>query len=176
MSKELIEITHDLSTGAQRQLARLVRKIEDTQSLEKAVGEYLVISTEERFDTQTDPEGNKWQEVKPRTRKRKRHSKILTEDGYLRGDVHPAVTNEGLLVGVGIAYGAIHQLGHEFTQENVTLHLTGTGRNTRFAKKGQGDRTKIVNRTIKVPARPYLGISKADELEILAIANDHLKP
>lgn len=176
MSRELIQIEHDISTGAQRKLTRLVGKIEDTRPLKKAVGEYLTISTEGRFDTQTGPDGNKWQDVKPRTRKRKKHSKILTEQGHLRGDIHYDPDHrEGLLLGVGLAYGAIHQIGGEIKQENVTLHLKGTGRNTRFAKKGKGDRTKQVNRTITMPARPYLGISRADETEIVEIAGDHLK-
>lgn len=174
MSKELIQIPHNIG-AAQKYLERLARKVGTVEPALKGIGESLLISTENRFDTQTGPDGQKWKDVKPSTRKRKKHSKVLTEQGHLRGDVHYQVSDNQLLLGVGIAYGAIHQLGGEIKQEGVTLHLKGTGRNTRFAKKGEGTRTKTVNRKIKMPARPYLGISRQDEADILDEVMLHLK-
>lgn len=173
MSDELIRIEHNLQTG-QRKLQRLA----DSGNLRpamKAIGEHLTLSTEERFSKETGPDGKKWQEVKPATRKRKKHPKILTEDSFLRDSIHPALQGDTLLVGTNSPYGAIHQLGGEIKQEGITLHLKGTGRNTRFAKKGEHDRTKQVDRTIKMPARPYLGVSRDDEKEITAIVADHLE-
>lgn len=174
MSKELITIEHDI-LAFQKKMDKLARKTSNTEPVRKDIGEYLQSATEKRFDTQTGPDGEKWQDVKPRTRKRKKHPKILTEQGHLRGDVHYELQDSSLLLGVGIAYGAIHQLGGEIKQEGVTLHLKGSGHSTRFAKKGEHDRTKLVNRTIKMPARPFLGISRADETEMVAIAVDHLE-
>ncbi|NJD38440.1 MAG: phage virion morphogenesis protein [Geobacter sp.] len=174
MSKELIQIPHNIA-AAQKYLTRLANKAGTAAPVLKGIGETLTISTDDRFDKETGPDGKKWVAVKSSTRKRKKHSKILTEQGHLRGDVHYQVDDNQLLLGVALAYGAIHQLGGEIKQEGVTLHLKGTGRNTRFAKKGQGDRTKKVNRTIKMPARPFLGISKQDEADILDEIELHLK-
>lgn len=174
MSKELIQIEHTVK-AVQKQLDRLSQKVGTIEPALKGIGETLMISTDNRFDKETDPDGKKWVAVKPSTRKRKKHSKILTEQGHLRGDVHYQVDSNQLLLGVALAYGAIHQLGGEIKQDGVTLHLKGTGRNTRFAKKGKGDRTKQVNRTIKMPARPFLGISKQDEADILDEVMLHLK-
>ncbi len=174
MSKELIQIPHNIA-AAQKFLARIAHQAGTAAPALKGIGETLTISTDNRFDKETGPDGKKWVDVKPSTRKRKKHSKVLTEQGHLRGDVHYQVDDNQLLLGVALAYGAIHQLGGEIKQEGVTLHLSGTGRNTRFAKKGKGDRTKKVNRTIKMPARPYLGISPQDEADILDEVGLHLR-
>jgi phage virion morphogenesis protein len=174
VSDDLIKIEHDLPK-VQKALARLLQKVGNIRPALKAMGETLISSTEQRFDSQTGPDGKKWQDVKPATRKRKKHSKILTEQGHLRGDIHPAFPDDHtLLVGTNSPYGAIHQLGGEIKQEGMTLHLKGTGRNTRFAKKGEHDRTKKVDRTIKIPARPFLGVSKQDEADLLEDVGKYL--
>ena len=182
MSKELITITHDIA-AFQKKMATLARKIGDTRSLKKDIGEYLQSSTEERFNNQTGPDGNKWQDVQPRTRKKKKHTKILTEQGHLRGDIHYQVNDDALLVGVGIAYGAIHQLGGEIKQEartGVVTHFKAnkSGKGQRFSSAREATHAMKTNhkaRTIKMPTRPFLGISRADEAEILEIATEHIK-
>lgn len=173
MADELITITSNLPK-VRKQLAELLRRCGTLRPAFKAMGEYLTLATEGRFNRETGPDGKKWQDVKPATRKRKKHPKILTEDGFLRGSIHPELVGETLLVGSDVKYAAIHQLGGKIKQEGMTLHLKGRGRNTRFAKKGDHDRTMTINRTIKMPARPYLGVSKADETELLAICGDYL--
>lgn len=177
MSKELIQIEHNID-AAQKKLTRLMGKVGTIEPALKGIGDYLQSATDKRFTDETGPDGKKWVDVKPSTRKKKRNTKILTEQGEtggLRGRINHQVANNTLLLGTDSPYGAIHQLGGEIKQEGVTLHLSGTGRNTRFAKKGKGDRTKQVNRTIKMPARPYLGVSKADEKEVVLIIGDYLK-
>lgn len=174
MSDELIKIEHTVKP-AQKALTKLAKRTGDVRPALKSMGEALTLSTEGRFDSQTDPTGNKWQDVKPRTRKRKKHPKILTESGDLRGSIHPQVDGDTLMIGTPSKYGAIHQLGGTIKQEGIVVHLKGKGRETRFAKKGEGDREMKVNRTINMPARPYLGVSKADEKELVAIAEDHLQ-
>lgn len=181
MSKELITIEHNVP-AIRRQFDKLARKTSNTGPVRKDIGEYLLTATEERFNTQTGPDGKQWQEVKPRTRKRKKHPKILTEQGHLRGDIHYELQDDSLLLGVGIAYGAIHQLGGEIKQEartGVVTHFKKVGKGQRFSKAKGADYKRSLNHkahTIKMPARPFLGISRADETEIVAIVGDHLKP
>lgn len=173
MADELIKIEHNLP-GVQRELDRIARRCGSMRPALKAMGQALVLSTDERFSKQVDHRGDKWRDLKKATWRKKKNSKILTESTKLRDGISPEVDGDTLLVGSDSPYGAIHQLGGEIRQEGVTLHLKGTGRATRFAKKGQGDRTKTVDRTIKMPARPYLGVSRDDEEELLAIAGDYL--
>lgn len=174
MSDDLIRIGNNLPK-VQKELAKVARKCGSPAPALKAMGAYLVKETDQRFTDQKGPDGTKWQEVKPATRKRKKNPKILTESTKLRDGISDQLEGDDtLLVGSDSPYGAIHQLGGEIKQEGMTLHLKGKGRNTRFAKKGQHDRTMTVNRTIKMPARPFLGVSKADETELLAIAGDYL--
>lgn len=175
MSDELIKIEHTVKS-AQKVLGKLAKQTSNLRPALKAMGEYLTLSTENRFNSETDPDGNKWKEVKPRTRKRKKHSKILTEDGNLRGSIHPDIEGDStLMVGTPSKYGAIHQLGGTIKQEGIVVHLKGKGRNTRFAKAADADRAMKVNRKITMPARPYLGVSKEDEKELVAIAEEHLE-
>lgn len=174
MSDELIKITHDLPE-VQKKLRELVRRAGSMRPALKGMGQYLEKETDQRFSKQTGPDGEKWKDLKAATWRKKKNSKILTESTKLRDGISSDVPDDHtLLVGSDSPHGAIHQLGGEIKQEGMTLHLKGTGRNTRFARKGSHDRTKTVNRTIKMPARPFLGVSKEDEEELLLIAGDYL--
>ncbi|WP_298438034.1 phage virion morphogenesis protein [Geobacter sp.] len=181
MSKELISIEHNVP-AIRKQFEKLARKTSNTGPVRKDIGEYLLIATAERFDTQTGPDGEKWRDVTRRTRKRKKHPKILTEQGHLRGDIHYELSNDSLLLGVGIEYGAIHQLGGEIRQEarsGVVTHFKRAGKGQRFSKAKDahyGMKTNHRAHTIKMPARPYLGVSRADETEIVEIIGGYLKP
>lgn len=174
MADELIKIEQNIPK-VQKEIGKVAKKTGTPAPLLKTMGKVLTKSTDERFSKEQDPQGNKWKELKPSTRKRKKNSKILTESTKLRDGISDQLDGDDtLLVGSDSPYGAIHQLGGEIKQEGVTLHLKGTGRNTRFARPGEGDRTKTVNRTIKMPARTFLGVSRADEEELLATAGDYL--
>jgi len=136
----------------------------------KAIGERLVRSTEERFDKEEDPEGNRWRlltysrpgRYRSRDRYRPTHGtrgeqlkgfreylerkKILTDTGALRDSIYPEVEGSILCVGSPMKYAAVHQLG------SAPEHRA------------------------RIPARPYLGMSRDDEVEVLAIIGDYLTP
>lgn len=145
----------------------------------KSIGEHLVLSTENRFDTSTDPDGNKWEPLKQNTyyqeytagnkgrkNKKKTHTKkgkttagferyqaskkilIGVGSAQLKDSIAPRATNTGLIVGTPKKYGAIHQLGGP------------------AGRKGK---------QFEMPARPFLGISKQDEADILDEIMLHLK-
>ncbi len=111
------------------------------------IGEALLLSTEERFSNQVDPDGRPWKPLSPQYRKRKKHPKILTETTNLRGRIHSVVSPGRVEIGTNVVYGAIHQLG------------------------GQAGR----NRAATIPARPYLGVSAEDKGSILEILREHIK-
>ena len=141
----------------------------DTTSLHADVGEHLLNATDERFEAERAPDGTAWAPLSPATlvsqySKRGRtkrafkqrvrggefqvtagfgrflESKRILQDkgvrGGLRGDVSYRAEDGRVALGVTKAYGRIHQLG-------------GTA--------GRG---------VTLPARPYLGVSDADEAVI----------
>jgi phage virion morphogenesis protein len=83
------------------------------------VGEYLLRATEERFDSEAGPAGVPWLEVAPETRARKKHPKILTESGRLRGSFSYHPSEDELLFGTNVIYAAIHQFGGDEVGKNI---------------------------------------------------------
>jgi len=166
---ELIRLDHNLPK-VQKVLLEIARRSGSMRPALKVMGRTLVLSTEQRFDKQVDPTGAKWKDLKRATWKKKKNNKILTESTNLRDGIEDQVTDDTLLVGSDSPYGAIHQLGGTIEQKGMTLHMKGR----RFAKKGNHDRTKTVDRTIKMPDRPFLGISKQDEADLLDDAGQYL--
>ena len=130
----------------QRRLENLARM--DLGALLPRIGEYVQRTTQERFRTQTDPQGKPWQALAASTlaRKEKNRDKILTERGDLRSRINWRVLPDGKAVAIGtpMIYGATHQFG------------------ALKAPRGRGPWGAI-------PARPYLGLSSADERHILAL-------
>ncbi len=99
--------------GTLAMLERLAAAGGSQEAAFKNIGEYLVQRTEERFDKEIGPGGVPWVELQPETRARKRHSKILTETGRLRGSFNYQVSADELLFGTNVIYAAIHQFGGE---------------------------------------------------------------
>ena len=92
----------------------MASSVRDTSTLMPRLGEYLQRSTQDRFKTQTDPDGGAWAALQPRTRERKRHNrdKILTQRGYLRKHIYYQVTAPGRVeVFSDRVYAATHQFG-----------------------------------------------------------------
>jgi phage virion morphogenesis protein len=173
MSDELIKISNNLPE-VRKKLQELARRCGSTRPALKGMGQYLELSSRGRFDKETDPQGKKWKPIKAATIARKakkgKPTAILHEDLNLRDRITSDVQGETLLVGSPEKYAAAQQLGAEIKQEGMTLHFKGR----KFTKKGDHDRTKTVNRTIKIDAREFLGVSTADEAELLLIAGDYL--
>lgn len=122
------------------------------RNLLNAVGETLVDGALERFEKEEDPEGKKWE---PSARaweqglksRRGRMGKTLQKTGRLRSSIDYATTQDSVLVGSNVEYARIHQEG---------------------GKAGRGHKATI-------PARPYLGISKADREDVEAVIQDYME-
>ena len=92
----------------------MASSVRDISTLMPRLGEYLQRSTQDRFKTQTDPEGGTWAVLQPHTLKRKKHNrnKILTERGYLRKHIYYQVTSPNRVeVFSDRVYAATHQFG-----------------------------------------------------------------
>ena len=152
-----------------------------TQDLMPRLGEYLQASTQKRFKTQTAPDGTAWQPLQPRYARRKKYAKdkILTLRGYLRSGIHYQVTGDAeVQVGSNTKYAAIHQFGGAIekpARQATVRYRSEAGRVLFAGKKHQGATERQVTipaHQVNMPARPYLGISAADDAEIRAIILD----
>lgn len=169
-------------------LRQFERRIANPLPLNKNIGEYLVGETQDtRFRTQTDPDRRPWVDLRPATWRRKRQGgsimKILQQDGSLRRTITYEASNEGVAVGSPLPYAAIHQFGGTIRQRARSSYLNykidrSTGRpGNRFAKRRNADFAQPVTygeRTINIPARPYLGISDEYMDAIAELVGDFL--
>ena len=116
----------------------------------REIGEYLNLSTHERFNRQVDPDGNRWAETSDVTKARKTRNKdkILIESGDLMSTLRYQVLDDALEFGTDRVYGAMMQFG--------------------------GKKSQYPNLWGDIPARPFLGLSIDDKAEILEILGDYL--
>ncbi|MGN7870981.1 phage virion morphogenesis protein [Paracoccus sp. 22332] len=109
---------------------------------------------------------------------------ILRARGRLAGSINYAATNDEARIGSAVEYAAIHQLGGAIKQPDRLAKIyrkrEADGKiGRRFVRKSEADvvtDVTIPGRVITIPARPYLGLSAADETAILEDAVDWLSP
>lgn len=177
-----ISIDVTLRDDGQLRLQELLDRMSDRRPFYAAVGERLVGSAGENFRREADPDGTPWLSLRPSTiRARQRLGQLpLTilrsnskgrSGSSLAGSINFDATTEGVKVGSPKEYAAIHQLGGTIQKPERAAKIyrvkaaDGTvGR--QFVKKSAANHVTDVTipaHGIKIPARPYLGISIADE-------------
>lgn len=114
----------------QGKLERLSKALENKTPLLRRVANTLQNVTEESFDKQASPFGEKWKPNAPKTLQKKRGNKILIQSGLLSQSFTQKVTGTSAQVGTNKEYAAIHQFG---------------------GKAGR-------NRKVIIPARPFMPI------------------
>lgn len=119
------------------------------------IGEELAESTRQRFSSSTAPDGSRWAPNAPATLARKRGTRPLVDSGILGGGITYQLVDGGVEIGSSRIYAGTQQLGAKRGQY---------GRTSRGAPIPWGD----------IPARPFLGVSAADEQIILGILADHI--
>lgn len=153
----------------------------NTASLMPRLGEYLQSSTQKRFKTQTAPDGTPWAPLQQRYARRKKYNKdkVLTLRGYLRSYIHYQVKGEDSVeVGSNQKYAAIHQFGGEIDkpERQATVRYRSVAGKVLFAGKKHKRVTEravtIPVHFVKIPARPFLGISAEDDREIQRIIRE----
>jgi phage virion morphogenesis protein len=99
----------------QQRLKILGARVRDLTPTMRAIGEYLVFATDNRFRTETDPEGKSWQKLSPKTVEQKRRqgriNKILQSTGVMRTKVNYQATAESVKIGINDRKAVYHQLG-----------------------------------------------------------------
>jgi len=150
-----VEINAGLTPLAQARLnkimTQLARKAGDVSGALKNIGEALLETTNERFETGRDPEGRKWQPLSPLTVKiRGAAGPILWNTGRLKSSISYNVTGNVLELGPNTVDAAIHQFGGRIVPKDAkALRIAAPG-GPIFAKK------------VDIPARPYIGFGPKD--------------
>jgi phage virion morphogenesis protein len=141
-------------------LARMRRTGRDPVPMLRAIGTRLVSNTQDRFDAAEAPDGTPWPALRPAYAAMKRGPGILRESGMrggLQGSIAFDTTAGELAIGSNKIYAAVHQFG-------ATIQAK-TARALRF-RLGNG---LVAVRSVKIPARPYLGLSRRDEEDTLDV-------
>jgi phage virion morphogenesis protein len=145
-----VKITKKLSgISLDEGIERLIQNVASAKVALLEIAEDWLESTKDRFKDETGPDGKRWVKNAPITKARKRNPKILQEKGErggLLGTLNYSVSNNMVSLGSPSPHARIHQLG---------------------GKAGRG-------RKVKIPARPYLGVSKADAENFQEIISDHI--
>ena len=145
---ESIEIKLD-NKEVESRLLDLAQRSENLRSLMKNIAGIFAYSTEENFKNEGRPD--KWTElsestIKQRTKNKQWPGMILQISGQLASSVNTYYDNDSAVIGSNLEYAAIHQLG------------------------GQAGR----NKSVEIPARPYLKLTDEDFEEIIAATQNFL--
>lgn len=140
-----------------------------------AIAHYLVEEAEERFRTETGPDGVPWKQSAEAIQEGRQ---TLTKEGYLRrslreewGDDYAAAGPEAS--GPSAEYAEIHQKGGTIRARpgearskpghDGSTHFTARALNTPFGPR----------QSVTIPARPYMGLSAEGVEEVLFIIAEH---
>ena len=154
MSASSIRIEGDV-----KKLLKQIKKLESTditiRSTSKVLAQTIRTSTVMRFDKEKGPDGKAWT---PSKRVVRDGGKSLTDKAVLKRSIRAKSTADGFAVGTDVVYARTHQYGDERTIR------AKTSKGLRFYIGGRWVNKKKVH--IKIPARPYLGLSDEDMKEI----------
>ncbi len=132
-------------------LQSLHQRMNDLTPVLQDIGEYLTTSTKDRFAAGIGPDGNAWDQNSDVTLERKRGTKpLIGETHRLSNELSYFIGNNELTFGSPLEYAAVQQFGAD---QGDFGHGSPWG---------------------DIPARPFIGISDDDQVEILDIINSYL--
>jgi phage virion morphogenesis protein len=141
-------------------LARMRATGRNPVPMMRAIGTRLVANTQDRFDAAEAPDGSPWKALLPAYAALKRGPGILRESGMrggLQGSIAFDTAGSELAIGSNKIYAAVHQFGATIRAKNAPA--------LRF-RLGNG---MVAVRSVTIPARPYLGLSRRDEEDTLDV-------
>ncbi|MBJ3783413.1 phage virion morphogenesis protein [Devosia sediminis] len=177
---------------AQEALAQLERAAANPEGAYHAIGAHFVFSTQRNIEQETAPDGQKWRPLSPRTAakrigrgraaRRRGYNHILRVTARLYQSISYGVVPSGVEWGSNLVYARIHQLGGTIDMKPRTGTVSMRNirkRGNRFVRAGsKGAESRVVQirgHQVRIPARPFLGISAYDRQAIPEIVADHLR-
>lgn len=172
MAGARITVTFDNREVVKR-FQRLGAMLVNTVPIMRAIGVVLVRNTEDRFTAGRGPDGSPWAPLNPAYAAIKRGPSILVASGMLRRSITFAAGQNNVVIGSNRVYAAVHQFGGVIkakTPNGLRFFLGGAGPNllTGKAKKSKpGVKVEVKVMSVRIPARPYLGLNAADEADVM---------
>ncbi len=142
-------------------LARMLAAAGDLSEAMDDIGVRMVSNTEERFGTESGPDGKRWQ---PSYRAKTTGGRTLTDRGILSGSITHRYGPRSVEWGSNLIYARIHQRGGTIRAKNAgALHFPiGNG--------------YAIVKQVTLPARPYLGYDDEDRRDVEEVLVAHLSP
>lgn len=140
----MFEISLDASS-LEHGLGQLLKNATHPRPMMKAIAAELLSITEDNFESESWG-GKKWPT-------NARGGKILQKSGQLAASIHTASGNNFARIGTNKPYAAIHHLGGTIKAKNKPYLVFRAGDGFRRVKQ------------VKIPARPYLPMSKGGTLQ-----------
>jgi phage virion morphogenesis protein len=147
-------------------LDRLAAAAADSGPLLRIIGDYGVDTTKRRFEAQAAPDGTPWAALNSAYAAMKPSGyNILFLSGALLNSQHWVAGIGEVKWGSGMIYAAAHQWGAVITPKTAKALVF---------KTGLGGAQTVRVQSVTLPARPYLGLSAEDRIEIPLLAQDYL--
>lgn len=134
----------------------------DLTPINEDVGEYMIEATRERFRSSTAPDGTRWRDKRPATIARylargdgNKPKPLIGPSGRLGKEIAKLVSRDEVEIGSSLIYSGVMQ---------------GGAAKGAFGKSAAGRPLPWGD----IPARVWLGLSSADERNILDIVDEHL--
>lgn len=152
--------------GDTRAMLRRIRSFSeiDRRSINAALAQGVRESTLERFRQGKSPDGRRWKSSK---RAILEGGKTLVKTAQLRNSIHARSDASGFAVGTNAKHAATHQFG-----EPGRIIRARRKKVLRFQYNGKWVSKKQV--CVKIPARPFLGLSDEDMQEMKATVEDFI--
>jgi len=139
-------------------LSRMIAVGEDLRPVLSDIGGELEGSTVKRFISNVAPDGTPW---KASLRAEKTGTPTLVLTSNLRDSIHYVVEPTAVSIGSALIYAKVHQTGAVISAKGEALHFTLYGG------------AFVTVRSVKIPKRPYLGMSANDNQAVLSIVGEH---
>ncbi len=146
-------------------MQRAARGISRPGPLLRQIGIVLQHETQARFNAGTDPQGKTWAPLLPAYAAIKTGPSILVGSGMgggLQGSITFDTGPDTVSVGSNKIYAAVHQFGAVIKPVHgkyLSFHLAGG---------------LVHVAQVTIPARPYLGLSAGDQVEITELSERYL--
>lgn len=160
----MIEVEFNGGAEIERLFAQVSAHLSDLRPLMGDIGDQQIASTRARFLAGQAPDGSVWAPKSPATLAAQAARRISTDTRplFASGDLHSKLNyqigadGQSVTIGSGQIYAAVQQFG---------AAKGAFGTDTRGRSIPWGD----------IPARPYLGLSDQDRVDIAAIITEWLE-
>lgn len=154
------KITAQGAESVERRLASLLRSLGNLTPLMSTLAAFLREATRQRFEDGEGPDGRPW---KPSIRARLHGGQTLVDHGILRDSIADDHGADFAAVGTNDPRAAMLHFGGRITPRAggaLVFQLPGAG--------------WVRVKAVTIPARPFIGMGRADGEEIGAIIDDYL--